>query len=106
MHDQKKNRKFRKREFIQCVKHGLKNFRLRPDNVIHALLKEHSGSSAKNLNPLNLPKINPIKDFWFILKAKVTKNNWSAKNIDQLNKKLKKKNSVTCVPSTIFIFIF
>ena len=35
-------------QFFRLVVHGLqkKKFRRRPDNVAHALLKEHSGSSA------------------------------------------------------------
>ena len=44
----------------------------------------------KNLNSGNLPKVRPIKDFWGILKAKVNENNWFAKNIDRLKKKIKK----------------
>ena len=39
--------KVEKSEFFPCVVHGLlKILRRRPDNVAHALLKEHSGSSA------------------------------------------------------------
>ena len=44
----------------------------------------------KNLYRVNLPKVYPIEDFWGSLKSKVSENFFSAKNIDQLKKKIKK----------------
>ena len=43
---------------------------------------------SKSINPSNMPKVRPIEDFWGYLKAKVYEKNWSAKNIDQLKKKI------------------
>ena len=44
----------------------------------------------KNLNPPNAPQIRPIEMFWGALKQKVYDKNWTAKNRDQLIKKIKK----------------
>ena len=42
----------------------------------------------KIINPANAPKLRPIEDFWGILKTNVYENNWSAKNVSQLKKKI------------------
>ena len=41
-------------------------------------------------NPANLPECRPIENFWSILKGRVYKSNWQAKNLDQLQKKIRK----------------
>ena len=40
--------------------------------------------------PTNLPQLQPIEDFWSILKAKVYENNWEAKTLHQLEVGIKK----------------
>ena len=41
-------------------------------------------------NPANLPECRPIEDFWSILKGKVYENNWIAKDILTLERRIKK----------------
>ena len=43
----------------------------------------------KDIDPPNAPQIRPIENYWSILKQKVYENNWSAKNHDQLIKRIK-----------------
>jgi adenylate cyclase len=43
----------------------------------------------RKLNPANVPKCRPIEDYWGILKRKVYENDWSAKEIPQLIKRIK-----------------
>ena len=45
---------------------------------------------AKEDNPPATPQIRPIEQFWSMLKAKVYENNWSAKNREQLIRKIQK----------------
>ena len=42
----------------------------------------------KIINPANAPKLRPIEDFWGILKTNVYENNWSAKNVSELKKRI------------------
>ena len=44
---------------------------------------------TRDINPPNAPMIRPIEMYWSILKQKVYENNWSAKNRDQLIKRIK-----------------
>ena len=44
---------------------------------------------TRNVNPPNAAVIYPIEMYWSILKKKVYENNWSAKNCDQLIRKIK-----------------
>ena len=46
----------------------------------------------KNLNPPNAPQIRPIEMYWGALKQKVYAKNWSAKNRDQKNQEMCKRN--------------
>jgi hypothetical protein len=43
----------------------------------------------RKLNHANVPKCRPIEDYWGILKRKVYENDWSAKEIPQLIKRIK-----------------
>lgn len=43
----------------------------------------------KDRNPTNLPQCRPIEDFFGILKSLVYKNNWRAKNFEQLKKRIR-----------------
>ena len=38
----------------------------------------------------NLSEVRPMGDFWSTLKAKVYENNWKAKNLRQLEVRIKK----------------
>lgn len=40
-------------------------------------------------NPPAVPEGRPIEDFWAILKGKVYENNWQAKNVEQLQTRIK-----------------
>ena len=44
---------------------------------------------TRDINPPNAPMIRPIEMYWSILKQKVYESNWSAKNCDQLIRKIK-----------------
>ena len=44
---------------------------------------------AKTDNPANVPKARPIEDFWANLKRIVYDKGWKAKNLKQLEKKIK-----------------
>ncbi len=41
------------------------------------------------MNPANVPKARPIEDFWGNLKAKVYEGDWKAKNLKQLENKIR-----------------
>jgi hypothetical protein len=43
----------------------------------------------RKLNPANVPKCRPIENYWGSLKRKVYENDWSAKEIPQLIKRIK-----------------
>lgn len=43
----------------------------------------------KSVNPANLPKVRPIEDFWANLKADVYKGDWKAKNLNELEKRIR-----------------
>lgn len=40
-------------------------------------------------NPTNLPECRPIEDFWSLIKGEVYKNGWEAKDLKQLENKIK-----------------
>jgi hypothetical protein len=42
----------------------------------------------KTSNPPNVPQVRPIENFWAILKGRVYKNGWTAKNIEELVRKI------------------
>jgi hypothetical protein len=44
---------------------------------------------AKEVNPANVPKVRPIEDFWGNLKAKVYEGDCKAKNLKQLENKIR-----------------
>ena len=55
-----------------------------------SLLKHHKVKFVeKYRNPTNVPQCRPIEDFFGILKANVYKNGWSAKNIRQLQNRIR-----------------
>ena len=42
-------------------------------------------------NPLNVPQARPIETVWTVLERKIYENNWEAKYIDHLVKRIKQK---------------
>ena len=52
------------------------------ENLVHHVDKKD--------NPANLPEARPIEDFWALVKNKVYGNNWEAKNLEQLEVKIRK----------------
>ena len=58
----------------------------------------------KSLNPPNAPQICPIENFWGALKQKVYQGNWTAKNKEQLIRKIKK--SVQELDPNIYVRMF
>ena len=42
-------------------------------------------------NPPNVPQARPIETVWTVLERKIYENNWEAKNIDHLVKRIKRK---------------
>ena len=42
-------------------------------------------------NPPNVPQAHPIETVWTVLERKIYENNWEAKNIDHLVKRIKQK---------------
>ena len=45
----------------------------------------------KNENPPSAPQIRPIENYWGMLKMKVYEGNWSAKNRENLIRRIKMK---------------
>ena len=42
-------------------------------------------------NPPNVPQAHPFETVWTVLERKMYENNWKAKNIDHLVKRIKRK---------------
>ena len=60
------------------------------DKVLDYLIENSINHVDKVDNPDNLPECRPIEDFWSILKGKVYENNWIAKDIPTLERRIKK----------------
>lgn len=59
-------------------------------NKTREFLKQHNVPLVhKSVNPANLPKARPIEDFWANLKADVYKGDWKAKNLEELEKRIR-----------------
>jgi transposase len=59
------------------------------ETVCDFMIESKINFVEKYENPANLPECRPIEQFWAILKEKVYKRNWKAKNLDQLEKRIK-----------------
>ncbi|CAF5223231.1 unnamed protein product, partial [Rotaria magnacalcarata] len=46
---------------------------------------------ARQDNPPNIPQARSIETVWALLKRKVYENNWKAKNLDALARRIKQK---------------
>ena len=57
--------------------------------VVKFLANQSIPIVPKYMNPANLPKARPIEDFWGNLKAKVYEGNWTAKNLTELENRIK-----------------
>ena len=57
-------------------------------SVLEFLNYKNVAFVPKYLNPANVPKVRPIEDFWGLLKQKVYENDWKAKNIQELRKRI------------------
>jgi hypothetical protein len=60
------------------------------DTVLDFLIENSINHVDKDDNPANLPECRPIEDFWSILKDRVYENNWAAKDMKQLIRKIRK----------------
>ena len=59
-------------------------------SVTSYLTEQKINFVQKKDNPPSLPEARAIEDFWSILKGKVYKNNWQAKDLPQLITRIKK----------------
>ena len=59
------------------------------ETVCDFMIESKINFVEKYENPANLPECRPIEKFWGILKEKVYKHNWRAKNLDQLAKRIR-----------------
>ena len=59
------------------------------ETVCDFMIESKINFVEKYENPANLPECRPIEQFWAILKEKVYKRNWRAKNLDQLRKRIR-----------------
>ena len=58
------------------------------ESTIDFLIENGINHVDKFENPANLPEVRPIENFWAILKAKVYENNWRAKDLTELKKRI------------------
>ena len=59
-------------------------------NLVQKHLKDKNIPFVPKLdNPANLPQVRTIERFWGTLKTKVYERNWSAKNLHQLQNRIK-----------------
>jgi DNA-binding MarR family transcriptional regulator len=59
------------------------------NSVINYLVSENVNFVPKDINPASVPKARPIEDFWGNLKNKVYENDWTAKSLDHLKRRIK-----------------
>lgn len=57
--------------------------------VIEYLQAKKIDFVQKEENRPNLPECRPVENFWSILKGEVYKNNWQAKDLDQLKQRIR-----------------
>ena len=61
-------------------------------NIVQQCLTEKNISFVSRVdNPPNVPQARPIETVWTVLERKIYENNWEAKNIDHLVKRIKQK---------------
>lgn len=61
-------------------------------NVVQQRLKDnHVPYVLRTDNPPNVPQARPVEQVWTLLERKIYENNWEAKNIDCLARRIKQK---------------
>ena len=61
-------------------------------NIVQQCLTEKDMPFASRVdNPPNILQTRPIETIWTVLERKIYENNWEAKNIDHLVKRIKQK---------------
>ena len=61
-------------------------------NIVQERLTEKNIPFVSRVdNPSNVPQARPIETVWTVLERKIYENNWEAKNIDHLVKRIKQK---------------
>ena len=61
-------------------------------NIVQQCLTEKNIPFVSHVeNPPNVPQARPIETVWTVLERKIYENNWKAKNIDHLVKRIKQK---------------
>ena len=61
-------------------------------NIVQERLTEKNIPFVSRVdNPPNVPQARPIETVWTVLERKIYENNWEAKNIDHLVKRIKQK---------------
>ena len=61
-------------------------------NIVQQCLTEKNIPFVSRVdNPPNIPQARPIETVWTVLERKIYENNWEAKNIDHLVKRIKQK---------------
>jgi DNA-binding protein len=58
------------------------------ESVCDIYIEENINFVEKYENPANLPECRPIEMFWAILKGAVYANNWQAKDLEELRKRI------------------
>ena len=61
-------------------------------NIVQQCLTEKNIPFVSRVdNPPNVPQARPVETVWTVLERKIYENNWEAKNIDHLVKRIKQK---------------
>ena len=61
-------------------------------NIVQERLTEKNILFVSRVNnPLNVLQVRPIENVWAVLERKIYENNWKAKNINHLVKRIKQK---------------
>jgi len=61
-------------------------------NIVKERLYEKNVSFvARQDNPPNVPQARPVETVWALLERKVYENNWEAKHLDALTRRIKQK---------------
>jgi hypothetical protein len=59
------------------------------NTTIDLLIDENVPYVEKYENPANTPEVRPIEDLWGVLKGMIYENGWTAKNLDELEKRIR-----------------
>ena len=59
------------------------------ESVCDFMIEENIPFVEKYENPANIPECRSVERFWAILKSKVYEDNWEAKNLKELEKRIR-----------------